>query len=198
MNAPSIKRDNLWQGILVHDSEVPRSTEKYSDDWLPRRPSSPRHEIELSPQTIRQQFEKGQTACDVRALWGRLKLKWLERINVVDFRDYHATVCDAQEEVAQTGEELERIFQGLVRTWKDGTAGYSITARRYAHGSYQALLVLGPGIVPMILRELQERPDWWFEALKVLTKEDPTKPTDNFHAAVKAWINWGKAHKLIT
>lgn len=91
--------------------------------------------------------------------------------------------------------ELKTIFNGLVKTWKEGTAGYSITTRRYAHGSYQAILVLGPDVVPLILIELQNRPDWWFEALKALTKADPTKPTDNFHAAVKAWLQWGKEQK---
>jgi hypothetical protein len=91
--------------------------------------------------------------------------------------------------------ELEIIFNGLVKTWKEGTSGFSITTRRYAHGSYQAILVLGPDVVPLILRELQNRPDWWFEALKALTKADPTKPTDNFHDAVKAWLRWGKEQK---
>lgn len=93
--------------------------------------------------------------------------------------------------------ELETIFKGLAKAWKEGTFGCSITTRRYAHSSYQAILVLGPDVVPFMLRELQERPDWWFEALKALTKADPTKPTDNFNDAVKAWLNWGREQRLL-
>jgi hypothetical protein len=94
-------------------------------------------------------------------------------------------------------EELETIFNGLVKTWKEATGGYSVTLRRYAHGSYQSILVLGarePEVVTLILRELQQRPDWWFEALKVLTKENPVKPGASFEEAVNIWIDWGKKH----
>jgi hypothetical protein len=104
-------------------------------------------------------------------------------------------VSEESESKSTDKSELETIFKGLVKAWKEGTAGCSITTRRYAHGSYQAILVLGPDVVPLILRELQNRPDWWFEALKALTKKDPTNPTDNFHDAVKAWLRWGAEQK---
>jgi len=94
--------------------------------------------------------------------------------------------------------ELEEIFSGLVDTWRKATGGYSLTVRRYAHPAYQAILVLGPEVVPLVLRELQTRPDRWFEALKVLTKEDPTKPTDSFEQAVTAWLHWGRRKNLIS
>jgi hypothetical protein len=97
--------------------------------------------------------------------------------------------------------ELETIFSGLVKTWNEVTGGYSVTLRRYAHGSYQAILVLGarePEVVTLILRELQQRPDWWFEALKVLTKENPVKPGASFDEAVNTWIDWGKRNNRIS
>ena len=117
-------------------------------------------------------------ACDFTSLWKGLQIKW--------------ELCDLKKQGVVADAQLETIFNGLVKTWKAGTAGCSITPRRYAHASYQAILVLGPDVVPFILQELKDRPDWWFEALKVLTKSDPTKPTDNFSDAVKAWLQWGK------
>src|SRR6266404_32062 len=60
---------------------------------------------------------------------------------------------------------IEQIFYGLAEKWKRETGGLSVISRRYAHPSYKALLDLGDQIVPMILRELKERPDWWFDAL---------------------------------
>jgi hypothetical protein len=101
------------------------------------------------------------------------------------------------EDTREKNSELESKFNALVKTWQQETAGCSLTTRRYAHRAYQSILVLGPAVVPLILRELQERPDWWFEALKALTNQDPTKPTDNFHNAVKAWIRWAQEQKPI-
>jgi hypothetical protein len=93
--------------------------------------------------------------------------------------------------------ELEVIFNGLVTHWQEETGLYSVTTRRYAHPSYHAILVLKDDVVPLILRELQTRPDWWFEALKTLTKQDPVSPNSTFEQAVRAWIEWGKRTKII-
>jgi hypothetical protein len=88
--------------------------------------------------------------------------------------------------------ELEIIFNGLVKRWQDATGGYSVTRRRYAHQSYQAILVLKDDVVPLILKELQRRPDWWFEALEVLTQQNPVPLNASFEEAVNSWIDWGK------
>jgi hypothetical protein len=96
-------------------------------------------------------------------------------------------------------ESLETIFNGLVKKWKEETRGYSVTSQKYAHPSYQSILVLGPEVVPFILRDLQTNGGRWFEALKALTKRnDITKPSDSYDDAVKAWIAWGKDNKLIS
>ena len=93
--------------------------------------------------------------------------------------------------------EVETIFNGLVKKWQEETAGSSVTTRRYAHPSYHAILLLKEDAVPLILRELQQRPDWWFEALKLLTKDNPVKPRSTFEEAVNAWIEWGKQNNRI-
>jgi hypothetical protein len=93
--------------------------------------------------------------------------------------------------------ELETIFNGLSKIWKDATGGLSLTTRRFSHPTYKAILRLGPEAVPLMLKELQQRPDWWFDALEFLTKENPAKPTDSFEDAVSAWIDWGITKNLI-
>jgi hypothetical protein len=93
--------------------------------------------------------------------------------------------------------ELEEIFRGLVKIWQDATGGLSSPKRKFAHPTYRAILKLGPSTVPFILGELQQRPDWWFDALEFLTRAHPAKPTDSFEEAVNAWINWGKSNNLI-
>jgi hypothetical protein len=101
-------------------------------------------------------------------------------------------------ETNEERDELEDIFNGLVEKWKKETGGYSLTVRRYAHPAYQSILTLREDVIPLILRELQQRPDWWFEALKALAKTDPTKPGDNFKDAGLAWLEWGKQRNLIS
>src|SRR5438552_6754454 len=79
---------------------------------------------------------------------------------------------------------LKPEFDRLAKKWREETSGFSVTAQKYAHPAYHAILVLGAAhvneIVPLILQELQARPGRWFEALKLLTNEDPTKPNDSF------------------
>jgi hypothetical protein len=98
--------------------------------------------------------------------------------------------------------DLEQIFHGLAKNWRDATGGYSLNMRRYAHPTYHALMhALGKesvtDVVPFVLRELKERPDMWFEALKVLTNQNPAKDSKTFDEAVAAWIAWGKQNKYI-
>jgi hypothetical protein len=47
-------------------------------------------------------------------------------------------------------------------------------------------------IVPLIIQELEERPDHWFAALHEITGVDPAGPDDNFDEAIAAWRQWAK------
>ena len=86
--------------------------------------------------------------------------------------------------------ELETIFNGLSKNWREATGGYTLTMRRYAHGSYQSILALEPKreVISLILRELQQRPDRWFEALKALAKTNPAQEAKTFDETVQRWI----------
>jgi hypothetical protein len=93
---------------------------------------------------------------------------------------------------------VEQQFMHFAENWKNSTGGFSSITRRYAHPTYQKILGMGPAIIPFILRELQRRPDWWFEALKALTEDDPAKATGTFEQARSAWIQWGKQRNLFS
>jgi hypothetical protein len=113
----------------------------------------------------------------------------------IEVRSADHEVKDAEEA------ELKKLFKGLVEKWKKETGSSSLTLRRYAHPSYQAILVLGgrdKNVVKLILRELEERPDMWFEALRRLTDENPANEVKTFEGAVKAWLDWGRKKQLIT
>jgi hypothetical protein len=99
-------------------------------------------------------------------------------------------------------EELETIFIGLAKKWREETGGYSLTGRRYAHLAYQSILLLAgknkDEVVSLILRELQQRPDRWFEALKLLTKQNPAADSKSFDDTVKTWLEWGRKEQYIS
>jgi len=128
--------------------------------------------------------------CDVEQLWHDMQSKW----QLHTASDTESRLLVETKEVS----ELEAIFNGLAERWRNETGGYALTYRRYAHPSYQAILTLGEDIVPLILRELQRKPDRWFEALKAFTKENPAANSKSFEEAVERWIGWGKEKKIIS
>src|SRR5690242_6195666 len=97
---------------------------------------------------------------------------------------------------AVADQELEKIFNGLAKNWREATGSFSLNMRRYAHPTYQVMMAaLGKekaeDVIPLILRELQQRPDIWFEALKVIAKVNPAANAKTFDEAVEAWVSWG-------
>jgi len=59
---------------------------------------------------------------------------------------------------------------------------------------YQQIIGQGPAVIPLLLRELQERPNHWFWALRVITNADPVpeESRGNFDDMVSNWLSWGR------
>jgi len=94
---------------------------------------------------------------------------------------------------------LAEKFQTLAARWKADTALLSSTTALVAHPAYQAIIALGPPVVPLLLRDLEHEPAHWFEALKAITGEDPVATTDwgNIPAMAAAWRIWGRSRRLL-
>ncbi|MBI1790349.1 MAG: hypothetical protein HYR60_22685 [Acidobacteria bacterium] len=88
---------------------------------------------------------------------------------------------------------LEASFHRHVARWRDET-GHLPVKRRIGHPSYLRIIAMGPAAIPLILRELESRPDHWLVALTALAGEDPGRRGDSFDDAVKAWLDWGREH----
>ena len=93
--------------------------------------------------------------------------------------------------------DTEGLFQELADQWRRETAHLSLAIKKVMHPAYQRIIGLGPGAVPLILRELQRRPGHWFWALNAITGEDPARPEDTISEAAHAWLRWGKEHQYI-
>ncbi len=94
---------------------------------------------------------------------------------------------------------LATRFETLAAEWKAAVALTSSSSAIVAHPAYQAIIALGPPVVPLLLRELEREPAPWFEALKAITREDPVPPADwgYARAMAAAWLAWGRGHGLI-
>ena len=91
---------------------------------------------------------------------------------------------------------LARTFQDLLEGWRRETWFLSHIQQRVLHAAYQRIIGLGWGAVPLILRELEQRPDHLLWALQAITGEDPARHTHDLQAGVAAWLQWGRERGL--
>jgi hypothetical protein len=91
------------------------------------------------------------------------------------------------------GHTLTRLFHEHVERWKNETGHLSSVTRMTVHPSYLRIIAFGQEGLPMILKELKERPDHWLVALNAITGEDPASEGATFREAVAAWIKWGES-----
>jgi len=90
--------------------------------------------------------------------------------------------------------DLERKFQRLAREWREETAHVSSMTDLVLHPKYQSIIGMGAAILPILFRELQSNPDYWFWALNAITEEDPTNPEDtgDLLKLTESWLKWAK------
>jgi hypothetical protein len=94
---------------------------------------------------------------------------------------------------------LVRVFRELVRVWRADTVYVSSPPAMNSHWAYQRIIQLGRPVVPLLLRELEREPDFWFTALKTITGADPVPPEARGRVAemAGAWVRWGRSNNLI-
>lgn len=103
----------------------------------------------------------------------------------------------APEQYLTDERELERTFSALAEQWRADTVFLSSVEKMAMHPAYQRIIGLGPQALPLLLRELQGRPDHWFWALHAISGEDPAPADATFDQAVQAWLEWGRCQGYI-
>lgn len=90
----------------------------------------------------------------------------------------------------------EEQFERLASTWKRETARVSSLSRVIDHPAYQAIIRMGPEVVPWILRDLRLAPRLWGPALEQITGENPVPEEDRSKPRESAahWLHWGDTH----
>ncbi len=90
-------------------------------------------------------------------------------------------------------------FAELSATWRSDTAFTSSALQMATHPAYQEIIGMGPDALPLILRELAERPAHWFWALTSISGVNPIEPAirGKFSDMTKAWLDWGRKRGYI-
>jgi hypothetical protein len=85
-------------------------------------------------------------------------------------------------------------FEALANEWKTEVGGSSFVAEKTRHPAYQKIIQMGPVVIPFLLRELEEKPTHWFEALKAITGANPIQPEQRGRTKqmAQAWLKWGR------
>ena len=93
-------------------------------------------------------------------------------------------------------EAVEVHFRRLEAAWL-AEVGYSSssTALR-GHPAFQEIIGMGEAVIPLMLRDLEERPRLWVWALPRITGADPVPGSDrgNIAKMSEAWLRWGREH----
>jgi hypothetical protein len=85
-------------------------------------------------------------------------------------------------------------FKDLKALWKRDTIHLSCIASD--HPAYQEVIRSGMPMVPILLEEMRDNPDWWGPALEAITGENPCRfpeMSGRLDLISKAWVNWGIA-----
>jgi hypothetical protein len=119
------------------------------------------------------------------------KIKALERsIPTLPTHKVPKTVKKGIDSYAQT----EQIFNELVKRWKDETVNLSSIQKILMNNAYLQIIGLGPVAIRLILNELKQAPNFWFCALRALTRTNPVPPeiSGDLISMTKVWLDWGQ------
>jgi hypothetical protein len=105
-----------------------------------------------------------------------------------------STVPAKQTPATGRTESVEEQFHRLAAVWRAETAYVSSSSDLVAHPAFQEIVGMGPAVIPLLLRELENRTSHWHRALWQITGADPVPPVDRgkIDKVVAAWLRWGK------
>lgn len=94
---------------------------------------------------------------------------------------------------SQQFDEVESRFNELMDRWIQVTGMLSSVAKKTMHPAYREIIEMGEPAIPLLLRELMNRPNHWTAALRSITSEDPVPPESAgyMQRMADAWLMWG-------
>src|SRR5438477_10974064 len=101
-----------------------------------------------------------------------------------------ASIPVKQPPAVQPVETVEEHFRRLEATWNAETAYLSSYTDIVEHPAFREIIQLGNAVVPLMLRDLEERPRLWVWALPEITGADPVPAGEggNIAKMSEAWL----------
>jgi len=96
----------------------------------------------------------------------------------------------------QPTETVEERFRRLEAAWIAEVGHFSSPSVLCNHPAFQEIVGMGVAVVPLMLRDLEERPRLWMWALPRITGENPVPEADRgtIRQMSDAWLHWGQEH----
>lgn len=107
-----------------------------------------------------------------------------------------STVPAKQTPAPPPAETIEQRFRRLEASWTASTGYLSSYTDIVEHPAFREIVRLGEVVVPLMLRDLEERPRLWVWALPEITGANPVPPEEagNITKMSEAWLRWGRAN----
>jgi hypothetical protein len=107
-----------------------------------------------------------------------------------------ASIPAKQPPATPPSETVEERFRRLAAVWHKETDYLSSMSEAFGHPAYQEIIRLGPPVVPLLLRDLEENHTHWFGALRAITGAQPIPQSaaGNIPEMAEAWLRWAKDH----
>jgi hypothetical protein len=80
-------------------------------------------------------------------------------------------------------ETTEEEFRRLASLWRAEAAYVSSSSDLIAHPAFREIVGMGTPVIPLLLRELENRTGHWHRALRQITGADPVPPADRGNKA---------------
>lgn len=95
--------------------------------------------------------------------------------------------------------DVEAEFRRLAEWWNRETGVLSNLNKMFAHPAYRQIVALGPPVIPVLLREMRDKPDWWVGALHELTGANPVpkEHAGRLRDMAADWVAWGRQNGYI-
>jgi hypothetical protein len=115
---------------------------------------------------------------------------------LADYSEGSGYVAMPRAESKKKDAVLRKEFERLVKTWRADTKFTSSVHQMTLHPAYLRIIGMGRPALPLILTELEKRPDHWFAALYAITGANPVPDEDagRVKRMAKHWLDWARRH----
>ena len=107
-------------------------------------------------------------------------------------------------QILPPAESVDQRFRQLEAQWEADTLVLSDPGKIMGHPAMRALVAMGEDVVPLILRDLQDKPSLLVWALPEITGEKLAPPRIeggflkwSVDAQIEAWLRWGREKGLV-